>query len=124
VASAVVKVNVPLAATFSAFPPLSSRVTEAPVLNPVTVPPIVWVTLQVTATLVTLAAATVPVPFATVQSSPVGWTLTVTAYAAPTTRGVVNVNVPLAATFSPFVPLSSNVTEAPVLNPETVPPIV
>ena len=40
-ASTVVKVNVPLAATFSAFPPLSSSVTEAPVLNPETVPPIV-----------------------------------------------------------------------------------
>ena len=38
--------------------------------------------MQVTATLVTLAEPTVPVPLPTVQVWPEGWVITVTAYAA------------------------------------------
>ena len=78
--------------------------------------------LQVTATLVTLAEPTVPDPLATVQVCPDGLVFTVTAYGAPDTSAVANVNDPFADTLRLSPPLSCSTTVPD--SPETVPPTV
>ncbi len=81
--------------------------------------------VQLTATVVTLALATVPLPLATTQvcAGPVGCASTVTAYALPVAIGVEKVNEPLAVTARLFPPLSWSTRPVPA-RPETVPPIV
>src|SRR5262249_61831357 len=56
---------------------------------------------QVTATVVTFAEPTVPVPLPTVQVCPDGWVFTVTAYAAPLASCVGNANGPVAVSARP-----------------------
>src|SRR5215831_10291859 len=84
-ASCVGKAKEPFAVTVSASPPLSFSTTVPD--RPETVPPTEYVAgglvVQVTATVVTFAEPTVPVPLPTVQVWPDGWVFTVTAYAAP-----------------------------------------
>ena len=70
-------VNAPFALTLRSSPPLSCNTTVPD--NPDTDPPIEYVFgLHVTATLVTFAEPTVPLPLATVQVWPAGLVLTVT----------------------------------------------
>ena len=77
--SRVAKVKVPLELTARSSPPLL-RSTSPLAERPVTVPPTVYVFVtQLTETLVTLAPATVPEPFETVQVCAVGWLQIVTA---------------------------------------------
>ena len=80
-------------------------------------PPLV---VQVTATLVTFAEPTVPVPPLTVQVCPDGWVRTVTEYAAPLASFVGNVKEPLAVTERLSPPLSCSTTVP--ASPDTVPP--
>src|SRR5215475_14007398 len=81
-ATAVANVKAPLLLTVNASPPLSSKMTELPALSPDTLPPIecviAAVALQATDTLLTLAE-TVPLPWLTLQVSPLGAVPTVTA---------------------------------------------
>ena len=65
--SEVAKVKVPFEPTARSSPPLLRSMRPVPV-RPVTVPPIVYLfPTQLTETLVTLAPATAPEPFETVQ---------------------------------------------------------
>ena len=69
--------NAPLLLTLRSSPPLSCNTTVPD--NPDTVPPTEYVfVVHVTATLVTFAEATVPVPPETLQLWPLGLVLTVT----------------------------------------------
>ena len=77
-----------------------------------------------TVTLVTFAVPTVPDPLLTAHVSPVGCVLTVTLYLAPEANAVANANVLFVLTVCEIVPLSSNITELPAVNPDTVPPMV
>ena len=79
-ARAILKVKAPLVPTVSESVALSRSVTDAPVLRPETVPPMVNVGLALheTETVVTLDDATVPEAPVTVQVSPTGCVLTVT----------------------------------------------
>ena len=80
--SDVAKVKVPFEATARSSPPLFRSTSPLPV-RPLTVPPTVYLggglVTQLTETLVTLAPATVPEPFETVQLWPEGGFATVTA---------------------------------------------
>ena len=80
--SDVAKVKVPSEATARSSPPLFRSTSPLPV-RPLTVPPTVYLggglVTQLTETLVTLAPATVPEPFETVQLWPEGGLATVTA---------------------------------------------
>jgi hypothetical protein len=80
-------------------------------------PPLV---AQVTATLVTFADPTAPVPPLTVHVCPVGWVRTVTEYALPLVSFVAKAKEPLAVTERLSPPLSCS-TAVPV-SPDTVPP--
>ena len=77
--------------------------------------------MQVTATVVTFDEPTVPEPLETLQVWPDGFLFTVTAYVAPLTSLVANVNDPLLATLRSSPPLSRNTTVPD--NPDTLPPI-
>src|SRR5215831_2705634 len=121
-ASCVGNAKEPFAVTVRASPPLSFSTTVPD--RPETVPPTEYVAgglvVQVTATVVTFAEPTVPVPLPTAQVWPDGWVFTVTAYAAPPASCVGNVNGPLAVTVSASPPLSFSTTVPD--RPETVPP--
>jgi hypothetical protein len=122
----VVNVNAPFALTGKLFPPLSCNTSPDP-LSPLTLPPIVYVTVVVvhaTATFVTFALV-VPLPFVTahVCAGLDGWVSTVTLYAAPLFTGVENVNAPFAVTDKLFPPLSWSTSPDPA-SPLTLPPIV
>src|SRR5262249_54979053 len=84
-ASCVGKAKEPFAVGVTARPPVSFS-PPAPA-RPEPVPPTEYVAgglvVQVTATVVTFAEPTVPVPLPTAQVWPDGWVFTVTAYAAP-----------------------------------------
>src|SRR3989442_1578668 len=72
-----------VAETARLSPPLFRSTRPVPE-SPLTVPPIVKVLVaQLTATLVTFAPASVPLPLATVQVWPIGCTNTATLYAEP-----------------------------------------
>jgi hypothetical protein len=120
-----VKGTVPVPVTVKASPLLSSSTNPVPA-RPVTVPPTVTVAVvQVTCTDVTFAVA-VPDPFATVHVSDglLGCVPTVTAYAPPLAKAVLNVKaVEPAATVSESLPLSTKTSPVPV-RPVIVPPIV
>ncbi len=76
----VLKPVVPSAETVRLSPPLSCRTRLVLAARPDTVAPTLYVLLeQLTATVLTAAAATVPPPLATVQVCPVGCVRTVTA---------------------------------------------
>src|SRR6202789_416612 len=82
--------------------------------------------VQLTVTLVTLPAPTVPVPPETEQvcTGPLGWVSTVTAKAAPLATGVAKVNAPFAETVRLSPPLSCKTTVSADASPMTVPPTV
>src|SRR5215831_17289705 len=61
-------------------------------------PEVAELVVQETETLVMLACAIVPLPFATEQLCPVGFVFTITLYAAPDASSALNVNEPLALT--------------------------
>ncbi len=71
------KVNSPLVLTARSLPPLFWSTSPVPE-RPVTVTPTLCVSTQLTTTLLTSAAPTVPEPFATAQNWPAGWVATVT----------------------------------------------
>src|SRR5580700_1899029 len=128
-ATGVLNTNLTFPVNFSSSPDLSSRVTESPVFNPATAPPMVYP--QVTSTVATLDEPTVPEGFWTMQVWPFGCVLIVTSYLSPTSTAVVKVNLtvveaylPGAATVSRFPPLSSRTTESPPFSPVAVPPMV
>jgi hypothetical protein len=79
--------------------------------------------VQLTATFVTAAAATVPEPPVTAQVCPDGCVLTVTLYVAALANAVLNVNDPFALTASVSPPLFWSASPLPV-SPETDPPMV
>src|SRR5262249_2523127 len=127
------KATGPLAVVVSASPPLSFSTTVPD--RPETVPPTEYVAgglvVQVTATVVTFAEPTVPVPLPTAQVWPDGWVFTVTASpAAPPSGGgkgkargagcggkaKERLAVPVSA--SPPLSFSTTVPD----RPETVPP--
>jgi hypothetical protein len=78
--------------------------------------------VQVTATFVTLAEPTVPLPLVTAHVCPAETLPTVTLYGDPLGTGVANVNVPLAVRLRASPPLSLSTTVPD--RPETVPPMV
>src|SRR5215510_8068124 len=121
-ASCVGNAKEPFAVTVRASPPLSFSTTVPD--RPETVPPTEYVAgglaAQVTATVVTFAEPTVPVPLPTVQVCPDGWVFTVTAYAAPLASCVGNAKEPFAVTVRASPPLSFSTTVPD--RPETVPP--
>src|SRR5437867_12197194 len=83
----------------------------------------VWVSVvQATATLVTFAPASVPLPLATVQVWPIGCTNTATLYAEPSAMAP-NINGAFAGTMRSVVPLSLRVKPVQ-LWPLTAPPTV
>ena len=121
-ASFVGKAKEPFAVTVRLSPPLSCSTTVPD--SPETVPPTEYVTgglaVQVTATFVTFAEPTVPVPLPTVQVWPDGCVITVTAYAAPLASCVGKAKEPFAVTVRLSPPLSCSTTVPD--SPETVPP--
>src|SRR5215469_15322244 len=121
-ASAVAKVNAPLALTLRLSPPLSCSTTVPD--SPDTLPPTEKVAtfVQVTATLVMLAEPMVPEPLETEQVCPVGLVFTVTLYAVPPGSAVAKVNAPLADSDKLSPPLSCSTTVPD--SPDTLPPTV
>src|SRR5580658_5655737 len=112
-ASFVGKVKDPVAATGRLSPPLSCSTTDP--VSPDTVPPTEYVAgglvVQVTATLVTFAVPTVPVPPLTAHVCPDGWVFTVTAYAAPLASFAGKVKDAGGATDRWSPPLSCSTTD-------------
>src|SRR5690349_12513526 len=103
------------------LPPLT-RSTSVPV-SPDTVPPTLNVLVaQATVTLVTFAALTVPMPWATVQVWPEGWVRMVTLYWVAFAIALGKVNAPLTEIVRLSAPLFCNTTLPD--SPETVPPTV
>ena len=119
-----------------------SKLTEALLLNPETVPEIglgrhgttsdAPRTTVVTKTLgehtmemlVTFVAPTVPVPLLILHPSPVGANGIVTLYGTPTCNAVGKVNCPLILITDVSEPLSCKLNDAPLFKPDTVPPMV
>src|SRR3569833_1430807 len=92
-ATGVAKVNGPLALMTRLSPPLFWRMTVP--AKPERLPPMVYVLVeQVTDTLVTFTAPTMPVPLPTVQVWVAGCVSTVTEYGLPCANGAGKVNVP------------------------------
>jgi len=119
--SGVGNAKAPLVVTKRVAPPLCNpRASSCG--SPATVPPTVKVPApQLTTTEVTVVLA-VPLPALTVHDWPAGWVLTVTAYPAPLTTGVVKLNAPLAVRVRLSPPLSWSTSAPPAWSPVMVPP--
>ncbi len=86
-------------------------------MSPETLPPIEYTTVHVTATVVTAAALTVPLPLATVHCWLAGCVFTVTAYAAPLARAVLKLKAPVDETVESLPALFCSTTLLPDLQP-------
>jgi hypothetical protein len=113
--------------TLMLFAPFNCR-TKPLDVSPETVPPIVngavGDVVHVTATLVMLALAIAPLPFATVHVCEPGCVNTVTAYAAPEGRELLDAKAPAPeATLMLLAPLTCSTRPGDV-SPAIDPPIV
>src|SRR5437899_10660027 len=118
---AAAKAKLPFTEIVRLSPPLFCSTTVP--LRPEIVPPTVKVMVaQLTVTLLTLAPATVPVPFATLQLWPAALALHDAPPILPWATGAEKVKLPSAETVRSLPPLFRSTTVP--LRPEIVPPTV